>query len=217
MKALVADWARFLAGLVVSATGTVATVRAHVGLSPWDVLNDGLSRQTPLTFGQAILTVSVVLVAASWLFGMRPSVATVVNTVVIGWCVDRLLGTGIGAGLVSASLESRVLVLIFGVVTIGIGAAIYIGAGLGAGPRDSLQLALSLRTGIGAGWSRAVIEGSALAIGWCLGGSVGLGTLVSVTIIGFAVGGAFMLLRVDSGGRRLGADGPDLGGGMGRT
>ncbi len=121
----------------------------------------------------------------------------------MGWFDDRFLGTGIGANLVLAPVGARLTVLVLGVLIIGLGAAIYIGAGLGAGPRDSLQLALSLRAGVNPGWSRAAIEGSALAAGWLLGGSVGVGTLVFVLVIGFAVGGAFMLLHVDPGGRRL--------------
>jgi uncharacterized membrane protein YczE len=199
-------WGRYLAGIVVSAAGTVTTLRADLGFSPWDVLHDGLSRRAHVSFGQAVMAVSVIVVLASWAVGIRPRIATVFNTVLMGWFDDRFLGTQIGASLGAQPVELRFIVLLAGIVLIGVGAAIYIGAGLGAGPRDSMQLALSKRMHLGAGWARALLEGVALGVGWLLGGTAGIGTLVFVLAIGGAVGLAFALLRVDAAGRRFPLD-----------
>jgi uncharacterized membrane protein YczE len=196
-------WLRYVAGIVISAAGTVTTLRAHLGLSPWDVLHDGLSRRTPLTFGQAVMTVSIIVVVGSWLVGIKPGIATILNTFLMGWFDDLFLATRIGADLVDAPIELRLAALVAGIVLIGLGAAVYIGAGHGAGPRDSLQLALSLRLRVPPGWSRAAIEGVALLAGWALGGSTGIGTLVFVATIGAAVGIAFAILKVDPAGRRF--------------
>jgi len=199
-------WARYLVGIVVSAAGTVTTLRADVGFSPWDVLHDGVSRRTQISFGQAVMAVSIIVVLGSWSVGIRPGIATLLNTFLMGWFDDRFLGTHIGANLGTQPVELRLFVLLTGIALIGVGAAIYIGAGLGAGPRDSMQLALSRRLQMGAGWSRAMVEGIALAIGWLLGGSAGIGTVVFVLAIGAAVGLAFTLLRVDPAGRRFPLD-----------
>jgi uncharacterized protein len=199
-------WGRYLIGIVVSAAGTVTTLRAGLGFSPWDVLHDGLSRRTQISFGQAVMTVSIIVVLASWAVGIRPRIATLFNTVLMGWFDDRFLGTQIGATLGAQPVELRLIVLLAGIGLIGVGAAIYIGAGLGAGPRDSMQLALSKRMDLGAGWSRALLEGGALGVGWLLGGTAGIGTLVFVLAIGAAVGLAFALLGVDAAGRRFPLD-----------
>jgi uncharacterized membrane protein YczE len=195
-------WSRLVAGLFISAAGTVTTIRAHLGISPWDVLHDGLSRRTPLTFGEAVIAVSITVVAASWLIGIRPGTGMIANVVLIGAFDDILLRTGIGSSLVTAPLVVQVTFLALGVTLVGFGAAVYIGAGLGAGPRDSLQLALSLRAGWRPGVARACVEGFALAVGWILGGAAGLGTMVSVLMIGVAVDVSFAALRVDPAGRR---------------
>lgn len=196
-------WARFVVGLFIAAAGYVLTIRAHLGVSPWDVLHDGLSRQTPLTFGAAVVAVGALLVAISWLIGIRPSAATIVNMILIGAFVDLLLATGLGSSLETAPTFVQVAFLAVGVALIGFGTAVYIGAGLGAGPRDSLQLALSLRTGHRPGVARAFVEGMALVVGAILGGAAGVGTVISVFMIGVAVDISFRLLRVDpAGGRR---------------
>jgi uncharacterized membrane protein YczE len=195
-------WSRFIIGLFISAAGSVATIRAHLGISPWDVLADGLSHRTHLTFGTAVVSISITVVILSWLVGIRPGAGTLVNMILIGTFDDLLLNTGIGSSVATAPLAVQLLVLSAGVALIGFGAAVYIGAGLGAGPRDSLQLALSLRAGFRPGIARACVEGAALTVGWLLGGAAGIGTVAIVLLIGLAVDISFQALRVDPTGRR---------------
>jgi uncharacterized protein len=195
-------WARFVIGLFISAMGSVATIRANLGISPWDVLHDGIARRTPLTFGESVIAVSITVVVLSWLIGIRPGAGTLVNMVLIGAFDDLLLNTGIGISLTAAPLGVQVGVLVLGVALVGFGAAVYIGAGLGAGPRDSLQLALSLRGGLRPGVARAIVEGVALAAGWLLGGAAGIGTAATVILIGIFVDASFAALRVDPAGGR---------------
>lgn len=195
-------WIRFVVGLLISAMGSVATIRAHLGISPWDVLADGVHRRTPLSFGEAVVSISILVVVLSWLVGIRPGAGTLVNMILIGAFDDLLLNTGVGTSLATAAFPIQLLVLGAGVALVGFGAAVYIGAGLGAGPRDSLQLALSLRGGLRPGVARAIVEGLALLLGWILGGAAGLGTVVTVVLIGVAVDASFTALRVDPAGRR---------------
>jgi uncharacterized membrane protein YczE len=194
-------WARYFAGIVLTAFGTTLTIRAGLGISPWDVLADGVRHQTPLTFGQSVASLSILLIAVSWLFGIRPGLATFVNLVLVGSLYDVFLGTRIGETLSAGPMWAQVVLLIAGVAIVGFGAAVYIGAGFGAGPRDSLQLALSLRGGLGPGMARTITEGSALTVGALLGGSVGPGTVISVLGIGVAVRWSFNRLNLDPAGR----------------
>lgn len=177
-------------------------LRAHLGLSPWDVLADGVRRNSPLTFGQAIIAIGLVLVLGSLVAGIRPGPGTVANMLLIGAFADLMLATGIGGDLDEGALWVRFVVMLGGIVMTGIGSALYIGAELGAGPRDSLMIAVATRAGVRVGVSRAVIEGIALLAGFLLGGIVGIGTVAFAFGIGPAVDLAFQVFGMDSSGRR---------------
>lgn len=189
-------------GLAASATGTVMTLRARSGIAPWDVFHQGLSIATPLNFGQAVIVTSVFLVGISWMAGIHPGVATVVNMLAIGVIDNVLLGTKLGSTVGSAPLGARITILVCGLVLMGFGSAVYVSAGLGAGPRDSFQLALSRKFGIAAGLSRLILEGAAVGVGWILGGNVGWGTVIAVVILGPITQASFAILHLDREGRR---------------
>ena len=195
-------YVRLLFGLWMFALGTVLTLRASLGVPPWDVLHDGIRRNTPLSFGVAVIAVGLLLVVVSALAGIRPGPGTIANMILIGTFVDAMLLTGIGAGLDGAHMAARVATTVAGIAVVGLGSALYIGANLGAGPRDSLMVAAAKRLGVRVGVARAAVEGSALLAGWLLGGAVGLGTLLFVVGIGPSVDVFFRLFGMDAGGRR---------------
>jgi uncharacterized membrane protein YczE len=190
-------WARLLAGLWLFAAGVVLGLRSGLGVSPWDVLHDGIRQVSPLSFGVATVLVGVVLVAVTLAAGIRPGPGTLANMVAIGVFADLMLATGIGGDLDARSLPPRLLAVVAGVGLVALGTALYIGAGLGSGPRDSLMLAISTRTRARVGLVRALIEAGALAVGWLLGGAAGVGTVLYAFGIGPAVELAFRLLRVE--------------------
>ena len=177
-------------------------LRAALGLSPWDVLADGVRINSPLTFGQAIIAIGLVLVLGSLLAGIKPGPGTIANMLLIGAFADLMLSTGVGAGLDEGAMWLRVAVMLGGIAITGLGSALYIGAGLGAGPRDSLMIAVATRAHIRVGAARAILEGLALLLGFVLGGSVGIGTIAFALGIGPAVDVAFQLFRMDSEGKR---------------
>jgi uncharacterized membrane protein YczE len=190
-------WARLLVGLWLFAAGVVLGLRCGLGVSPWDVLHDGIRQVSPLSFGVATVLVGVVLVAVTLAAGIRPGPGTLANMVAIGVFADLMLATGIGGDLGTRSLPTRLLAVVAGVGLVALGTALYIGAGLGSGPRDSLMLAISTRARARVGLVRALIEASALAAGWLLGGAAGVGTVLYAFGIGPAVELAFRLLRVE--------------------
>jgi uncharacterized protein len=190
-------WARLFAGLWLFAAGVVLGLRSGLGVSPWDVLHDGIRQVSPLSFGVATVLVGVVLVAVTLAAGIRPGPGTLANMVAIGLFADAMLATGIGGDLDTRSLPPRLLAVVAGVGLVALGSALYIGAGLGSGPRDSLMLAISARTRARVGVVRALLEASVLAAGWLLGGAAGVGTVLYAFGIGPAVELAFRLLRVE--------------------
>jgi uncharacterized membrane protein YczE len=116
--------------------------------------------------------------------------------VAIGVFADAMLATGIAGDLAGRSLPPRLAAVVAGVGLVALGSALYIGAGLGSGPRDSLMLALAARTRLRVGLVRALIEASVLAVGWLLGGAAGIGTVLFAFGIGPTIELAFRLLRV---------------------
>ena len=163
------------------------TLRSNIGLSPWDVLADGIRLRTPLTFGTAVIAIGAVLVIATALGGVKPGVGTIANMVLIGVFADLMLATDVGAALRDGPIVWRVALDVGGIATIGVGSALYIGAELGTGPRDSLMVLLSRTAKLRIGVARAAIEGSALVAGIALGGTAGVGTALFALGIGPAV------------------------------
>ena len=189
-------WVRLLAGLWLFAAGVVLGLRSGLGVSPWDVLHDGIRQATPLSFGAGTVLVGVVLVVVALAAGVRPGPGTLVNMVAIGVFADALLASGLVDSVAGRSLSIRLAAVLAGVGLVALGSALYIGADLGSGPRDSLMLALAARTRLSVGLVRGLLEGSVLGVGWCLGGVVGLGTVLFAFGVGPAVQLAFRVLQV---------------------
>ncbi len=190
-------WVRLLAGLWLFALGVVLGLRSGLGVSPWDVFHDGIRQATPLSFGAATVLVGVVLVVVALGADVRVGPGTLVNMVAIGVFADALLASGFVQDLAAWPLPVRLAAVLAGVGLVALGSALYIGAGLGSGPRDSLMLALSARTQLPIGLIRGLLETTVLGVGWLLGGVVGVGTLLFAFGIGPAVQLAFRVLRVD--------------------
>jgi uncharacterized membrane protein YczE len=172
----------------------VLMLESRLGLSPWDVLNQGLSRHTPLSFGAANVAVGVVVLFVAWALGGRPGIGTVANAVLIGTFIQLLTSLHEVTSLANSPLAVRVVLLAAGIALTGPASAFYIGANLGAGPRDTLMLVGARRTGMRVGIVRGALELTALAIGIVLGGTFGAGTVAFALLIGPVVEAGFALL-----------------------
>jgi uncharacterized membrane protein YczE len=181
-------------GLFWCAVGIVFLLESKLGLSPWDVLHQGLAKHTPLSFGTANIAVSLVVLALAWALGARVGFGTIANAIFIGVVIDLLTRVGAVRDLAHDPLGVRVALLAGGIALFGVGSAFYIGAALGAGPRDSLMLVLSLRSGVRVGAVRAGIELCALGGGIALGGRFGVGTVAFALLIGPSVEASFWAL-----------------------
>lgn len=170
--------AELVFGLFLFAAGIVSLLESQLGLSPWDVLHQGIADHTRLTFGEANIVVAVVVLVVAWLLGARIGIGTAANAVLVGAFVQLLSSLSAVAALADAPLPVRICLLGLGLGLMGAGSGFYLGADLGAGPRDSLMVVGARRTPFRIGVVRAVLELSALAVGAALGGTVGIGTVV---------------------------------------
>ena len=191
-------WVRLVAlvlGLAVFAAGIVLLLESDLGLSPWDVLHQGIAEHTPLTFGTAHMTVSVVVLGISAALGAKLGIGTVANALLVGFFVVLMTLPDSVTSLSEHGLTVRVGFMASGLALIGVGTAVYLGAGFGPGPRDSLMVIGATRTSLRIGVVRASIEALALALGWALGGTVGVGTVAFVLLIGPTVEASFWLFE----------------------
>ncbi|HYH92993.1 MAG TPA: hypothetical protein VD763_07525 [Candidatus Saccharimonadales bacterium] len=169
-------------GLVLFGLGIALMVNAGLGLGPWEALNQGLARQLGLEIGTVSILLGIPILALWWPLGERPGIGTVANVVCIG------TATNLGITLLplppTEFLGARVAMMLAGVVVIAVGSGIYLSTDLGPGPRDGLMTGVHHRFGWSIRRARTAIELSVLGIGWALGGTVGLGTVVFALGIG---------------------------------
>lgn len=183
--------AQLLVGLFLYGWSMAMMVRSGLGLDPWDVFHYGLARHLPLSFGQVTIATGAVVLLAWIPLRQRPGIGTVANIFVIGLSAD------FGLSLMSqpSNLVGRSALLVGGIVLNGLAGALYVGAHLGPGPRDGLWVAVTRRYGWSIRLVRTVIELTVLAIGWLMGGVVGVGTVLYALSIGHL--NQFFLTRVE--------------------
>jgi uncharacterized protein len=183
-----------IGGLFLCAVGIVFFLESELGLPPWDVLHQGIAEQVGISFGVANLLVSVTVLGLAWRLRAPIGLGTLLNATLIGTFVIALSALEPVTALSDEGLGVRISLLPAALICFGVGSAFYIAAGMGAGPRDSLMLVASQRAGVRIATARAVIEVLALAVGFALGGTAGIGTLVFALGIGPVVEVSFWLL-----------------------
>lgn len=183
-----------VAGLFLCALGIVCFLESELGLPPWDVLHQGLAEQAGISFGAANLVVSVAVLVLAWALRAHIGLGTLLNALLIGTFVLLVTPLDPIASLSEAGLGVRIVLVVLALPLFGVGSAFYIAAAMGAGPRDSLMLVAAKGLGIRIGAARTAIEALALAAGFALGGTAGIGTLVFALGIGPSVELGFWLL-----------------------
>lgn len=177
----------YLIGLLVMSLGIVLLIMADIGATPWDVLHVGLYYQLGLTIGSWSIVVGIlILTIAALILKEFPQVGAFLNMVLIGLFIDLYLLLPFMQ--TPNALGGKIAMFSFGIVTYCYGMGLYISAQLGAGPRDSLMIALTAKTGWKVRNVRALMEVIVLAIGWQLGGPVFWGTVVLSLLVGPIVG-----------------------------
>lgn len=165
---------RLIVGLALFGIGVAMMVLAELGLSPWEVMSQGISYRTGIPIGTVGILIGIVVLLLWIPLKEKLGIGTIFNVFVIGIVLDLTLWL---SPETVDHLAMRWLLLVGGIVIIGIGSGLYIGAGLGPGPRDGLMTGLA-RRGINVGVARFGIEMTVLIVGWLLGGTVGIGTVL---------------------------------------
>ncbi|MFI7522201.1 hypothetical protein OG994_02365 [Micromonospora globbae] len=168
-------------GLALYGISMALMIRSGLGLNPWDVFHQGLSERTGLSFGTVTIAVGAVVLLLWIPLRQRPGLGTVSNVVVIGLVVDATLALLPAGG----PLWARAGLLVTGILANGAATGLYLGADLGPGPRDGLMTGyVARRPHRSIRLVRTVIEVGVLALGWLLGGTVGVGTVAYALAIG---------------------------------
>jgi len=184
---------RLLWGLFLYALGIVVTMAAHIGYAPWEVFHVGLANTLGISVGLAAIGTGVVLGLIALMLGEKLGLGTILNMLLIGVFLDILLDFRLvpQAGNFAAGLA----MMVAGLFIISLATFFYIGSAFGAGPRDSLMVALTKKTKLPVGVCRGAIELTAVLVGWRLGGMVGAGTVIYALAIGFSVQTTFRILN----------------------
>ena len=182
-----------LAGLAVSAVGITLMLQANIGLEPWSVLQQGMSKTFGITYGTAASIVGAAVIAIAFFCGESFGIGTLANIFVCPLFIDALLCLnwiplfeGLAAGLAA---------LLAGMELLALGTWMYMKSALGSGPRDALMVVLARKTHRSVGVCRAAVEVVIVLIGWRLGGQVGIGTVISAVGVGSLFNLNFALLH----------------------
>ena len=167
-------------GLWIFGTGDAVIVAAGVGNTPWTVLAEGIALMTDRTIGQATFFVSVAVLLLWIPLREKPGIGTILNAILIAVAIEHMLPI---LPTPEGGFES-LLQVIGGIALVGIGSGIYLTANLGPGPRDGWMTGMRRVSGYPIGNVRAAIEISVVVIGWSLGGTVGIGTVIFAVMIG---------------------------------
>ena len=189
-KPTVPVFTRLLFGLVLFGFGLALVVLGDFGVSPWEVLHQGISRRTPLSIGTTIIFVGIIILIFLFLLKEPMGVGTIANVLVIGLVVDLTLSL---FGEIS-NIFPRIIATLFGPFFVALGSGFYIGTRLGPGPRDGLMTAFN-RRGLAIWKARTLIEGTCVITGLILGGTIGWGTVWFLLSVGPSV--QFFLKRLE--------------------
>jgi uncharacterized membrane protein YczE len=176
MKRQIIRLIKLILGLFLFAVGIVMTLNANLGVAPWDVFHQGLSRVTGITIGQANIVVGLLIIILDAVLGQDIGWGTILNMILIGTFIDILMLNNLIPTF--NNFFPSLIMLVLGIVVEGYGCWIYLLAQLGAGPRDGLMVILTKRTGKSVRFNKSMAELGAVIVGYFLGGSLGLGTVI---------------------------------------
>lgn len=196
IRSVVFGWIRIVFGLLIFALGVHLTIRANLGLAPWDCLGMGISYHTPLNYGLSMTAMSIVILVIDILMRERIGFGTVIDALVTGMFVQ--LFNDIDPFPETQSIPAGVVIILAGLALMAVGQYFYMTSAQGCGPRDSLLVGLGKRLHrLPIGAVQMIIWGTALLIGWLLGGPVGIGTIVSTFGSGIVMQIIYNIIRFE--------------------
>lgn len=217
MKAIIRRFLRLLVGLAIMSFGSAMALQANLGMEPWDVLSHGVSvalqditlgGMPVFTFGRANIAIGILILLIDVLFREKVGFGTFINILICGNIIDLVTGALIPGfsllpdyttcAVLTEHLIPRLLLCVGSLLPAAYGMYFYMSARLGSGPRDGLMCVVTRRCSkLPVGAIRVMLEGLALVSGWLLGGTVGVGTIILVTLSGPVMQLIFKLTKFD--------------------
>jgi uncharacterized membrane protein YczE len=191
-------FAKLNLGLFIYGIGIALMVHASIGVAPWDVLAQGISKQTGISFGQATIAVSV-MVLLSWIpLRVKPGIGSILNGLLLGVYADMILPLL----PVLNGYWQQLAVFLAGLLIISFATGMYISCDMGKGPRDGLNTGLAQKLKLPFWQARSIVEIAVVSVGFAMGGQVREGTLIFAISIGYLNQLGLRLFKlVDKGGR----------------
>jgi len=190
-KILLQKTLSILIGSILFALGVVAMLNADLGMNTWAVLDVGIQNHIGTSLGVITQITGFMSLGLGWLLGFPPGYATIISIFFMGNAIDQIISLQIVPQ--PTAFAARLLMVVFSAACFGVASLLYVKPELGAGPRDSLMMGLIKKLSLPIAYIRIGLELVVIAIGYLLGGPVGIGTLLSAVLVGYAVDIAFKL------------------------
>ena len=195
-KTIIKQWAHIVLGLLVFAFGVHLTIRANIGLAPWDCLGMGISYHTPLNYGLSMTVMAVLILGIDLLLKERIGYGTVIDALLTGNFVQMY--NDLDPLSENDSFWLGIAIMLAGYVFVAVGMWLYMRAGQGCGPRDTLLVALGKRMPrVPIGFVEILLWTAVVLAGWLLGGPVGIGTLISTFGAGAVMQLVYSIIRFE--------------------
>ncbi|CAH2214545.1 YczE/YyaS/YitT family protein [Tepidibacter aestuarii] len=196
MKKCINTIMTLLFGFIVCSIGIILEVNANIGLGPWDAFHIGVIKHIPMSLGNIQIVTGIAIVLFTTFMGQIPGWATISNMILIGVFTDIINNSNIIP--MSDNTFKGIIMMVIGIIFMAFGTYLYMKVQLGTGPRDGLMVVMVKKTGKSVRFVRNFIEACALIIGIMLGAPVGIGTVIYVFGIGYAIQWIFELFKFDT-------------------
>ena len=195
-KNILSGWLKIIFGLLVFSLGVHLTIRAGLGVAPWDCLGLGISYHSPLNYGLAMTSISVIILLIDILLKEKIGFGTIIDALLTGNFIQ--LFNDIDPFPETTGIFAGIIIILAGLALMAVGQFFYMMSAQGCGPRDALLVGLGKRLGkLPIGAVQIILWGTVLFIGWLLGGPVGIGTLVSTFGSGVVMQIIFNLIKFE--------------------
>ena len=196
MRKILLQWLQIVAGLAVAGLGVHLTIFADIGLAPWDCLSMGISYHTPMNYGVSMMVLSIGVLLVDLLMKERIGCGTIIDAVLSGNLIQFY--NDVNPFPQPQSVWAGIAVMVLGFVFMAIGMWIYMSAGQCCGPKDALLVGLGKRLPkIPIGIVEVLLWGAVTAVGWLLGGPVGIGTLISTFGAGLVMQAVYSVIHFE--------------------
>lgn len=197
MKKEIKRYTKFMLGIIFCSLGIILILKSHLGLAPWDVLNQGINRTTGITIGRSNTLVGLIAMAISLKYKQPMGSGTILNLFLVGEFMDVFNKLFESIPTDNFSYLIKLLIFVVGVICFSYGCFLYIREGVGCGPRDGLLVALAKATPYSVSTVKSFLEASALLLGYFLGGTVGIGSIIFTVTVGPVMQFFFKIHSVD--------------------